>query len=69
MSALMTNLRDTQRGLLVVAELTSSEDVAAALSISKALGWPVVADALSGKSHQTFPAVMVALLSLADTSI
>ena len=51
MSALMASLGSTKRGLLVVAELASSEDVAAALSISKVLGWPVVADALSGKRN------------------
>ncbi len=45
---LIATLRSAERGLLVVAELTSPEDVMAALNISKALGWPVVADALSG---------------------
>ncbi len=45
---LIATLRSAERGLLVVAELTSPEDVMAALNISKALGWPVAADALSG---------------------
>ena len=45
---LVASLHAAERGLLVVAELTSPEDVMAALTISKALGWPVVADALSG---------------------
>ncbi|DBA78509.1 TPA: hypothetical protein ACH3X2_007832 [Trebouxia sp. C0005] len=48
MADLIATLRSAERGLLVVAELTSSEDVMAALNISKVLGWPVVADALSG---------------------
>ena len=48
MADLIATLRSAERGLLVVAELTSPEDVMAALNISKALGWPVAADALSG---------------------
>ena len=48
MTDLIATLRSAERGLLVVAELTSPEDVMAALNMSKALGWPVVADALSG---------------------
>ncbi|DBA90081.1 TPA: hypothetical protein ACH3X1_003400 [Trebouxia sp. C0004] len=48
MTHLIPTLRSAERGLLVVAELTSPQDVMAALNISKALGWPVVADALSG---------------------
>ena len=48
MTDLIATLRSAERGLLVVAELTSPQDVMAALTISKALGWPVVADALSG---------------------
>lgn len=45
---LIATLGSAQRGLLVVAELTTSKDVMAALAVSRALGWPVVADALSG---------------------
>ena len=45
---LLGTLGSAQRGLLVVAELTTAEDVMAALALSKFLGWPVVADALSG---------------------
>ncbi len=48
MTDLIATLRSAERGLLVVAELISPEDVMAALNISQALGWPVVADALSG---------------------
>ena len=54
---LIATLGSAQRGLLVVAELTTSQDVMAALAVSRALGWPVVADALSG-------AVMLLLLPL-----
>ena len=46
----LSTLGSAQRGLLIVAELTTAEDVIAALTISKALGWPIVADALSGMS-------------------
>ena len=46
---LLSTLGSAQRGLLIVAELTTPADVVAALSIAKTLGWPVVADALSGK--------------------
>lgn len=49
MSDLLATLGSAQRGLLVVAELTTAEDVTAALTVSKVLGWPLVADALSGK--------------------
>lgn len=38
------------RGLLVVGQLTNPADVAAAAAVADALGWPVVADALSGTS-------------------
>ena len=48
MSDLLATLGSAQRGLLVVAELTTAEDVTAALTVSKVLGWPLVADALSG---------------------
>ena len=47
---LLSTLGSAQRGLLVIAELTTAEDAVAALAISKALGWPIVADALSGGS-------------------
>jgi isochorismate synthase/2-succinyl-5-enolpyruvyl-6-hydroxy-3-cyclohexene-1-carboxylate synthase/2-succinyl-6-hydroxy-2,4-cyclohexadiene-1-carboxylate synthase/O-succinylbenzoate synthase len=40
--------RHTTRGLLVVGQLDGSEDVAAVLSIARSLGWPIVADVLSG---------------------
>lgn len=36
------------RGLLVVGQLMSPADVAAAAAIAEALGWPVAADVLSG---------------------
>ena len=47
-SALLATNASANRGKQVVAELTSTQDVLAALSLSKALGWHVVADALSG---------------------
>ena len=45
---LIATLGSAQRGLLVVAEVTTSQDGMAALAGSRALGWPLVADALSG---------------------
>ena len=53
MSALLALITSAKRGLLIVAELTSAQDVLAALSLSRALGWPVVADALSGAHTYT----------------
>lgn len=49
LTQLLSTLGDAQRGLIVVAELTTAEDVAAALIVSTTLGWPIVADALSGE--------------------
>lgn len=46
--SLLDTLRQTTRGLLVVGQLDRSEDVAAVLAIARSLGWPVVADVLSG---------------------
>jgi hypothetical protein len=40
---------DGRRGLLVVGELQNSQQAAAAARIGAALGWPVVADVLSGE--------------------
>jgi 2-succinyl-5-enolpyruvyl-6-hydroxy-3-cyclohexene-1-carboxylate synthase len=40
---------DVRRGLLVVGELQDSQQAAAAARIGAALGWPVVADVLSGE--------------------
>lgn len=37
-----------QRGLLVIGELTSPEDVVAASQLARLLRWPVAADILSG---------------------
>lgn len=51
LAQLLSTLGCAQRGLLVVAELTTAEDAVAALAISKSLGWPIVADALSGEGH------------------
>lgn len=39
------------RGLLVVGELQGGEQAAAARRIGAALGWPLVADVLSGERH------------------
>ena len=51
LTQLPSTLRSAQRGLLVVAEMTTAENAVAALAISKSLGWPIVADALSGEGH------------------
>ena len=64
MSALLATLACAKRGLLVVAELTSTQDVVAALSISKALGWPLVADALSGNSCNHYHLMLVLCLAV-----
>lgn len=40
-----------QKGLIVVGQMTRAEDAAAALKIAEALGWPLVADVLSGECH------------------
>ncbi len=37
-----------RRGVIVVGQLTRPEQAAAALKIAEALGWPLVADVLSG---------------------
>lgn len=47
-SDLVRCLLGARRGLLVVAQLTQPQDCVAALRIAEALGWPVVADVLSG---------------------
>ncbi|KAK9837268.1 hypothetical protein WJX81_002656 [Elliptochloris bilobata] len=41
-------LASARRGLLVLGELPSAADAAAALRVARALGWPVAADVLSG---------------------
>ena len=61
-SQLLATLGSAQRGLLVVAELTSPGDVTAALAVSKALGWPVVADVLSG--HLSLHLLLWCIVSL-----
>jgi 2-succinyl-5-enolpyruvyl-6-hydroxy-3-cyclohexene-1-carboxylate synthase len=38
-----------RRGLLVIGELPTPEDVAAASQLAQLLGWPVAADVLSGE--------------------
>ncbi|GIL50277.1 hypothetical protein Vafri_6487 [Volvox africanus] len=47
-AALRALLRGAQRGLVVVGELTDPRDIVAARQIGSVLGWPVVADVLSG---------------------
>lgn len=37
-----------RRGIIVVGQMTRAEEAAAALKIAEALGWPLVADVLSG---------------------
>jgi isochorismate synthase/2-succinyl-5-enolpyruvyl-6-hydroxy-3-cyclohexene-1-carboxylate synthase/2-succinyl-6-hydroxy-2,4-cyclohexadiene-1-carboxylate synthase/O-succinylbenzoate synthase len=41
-------LRNAKRGLIVLGELPAPEDGMAAAAVATALGWPVVADVLSG---------------------
>ena len=53
MSELLGCLSCARRGLLVVAQLTQPQDCLAALRIAEALGWPIVADVLSGE-HTCF---------------
>jgi 2-succinyl-5-enolpyruvyl-6-hydroxy-3-cyclohexene-1-carboxylate synthase len=47
-----------RRGIIVVGQMIRAQDAAAALKIAQALGWPLVADVLSGENS-------VALLFLA----
>ncbi|GLC45490.1 hypothetical protein PLESTM_001741500 [Pleodorina starrii] len=47
-AALQSLLRGARRGLVVVGELIDPRDIVAARQIGSALGWPVVADVLSG---------------------
>lgn len=72
LTQLLGTLGSAQRGLLVVAELTTAEDAVAALAISKSLGWPVVADALSGEGEGNTPAlgqtVQMGDISMADAA-
>jgi len=42
-------LAGARRGLLVLGELPTPADAAAALRVAAALGWPIAADVLSGK--------------------
>lgn len=44
----LCEMHAAQRGVLLVGELRRAEDRAAVLRIAHALGWPIVADALSG---------------------
>ena len=41
-------LAGTQRGLLLVGELMTHQETAAAISIARRLGWPIATDVLSG---------------------
>ena len=45
---LLACLAGAKRGLLVVGQLATPQDCVAALRVAQALGWPVVADVLSG---------------------
>ena len=61
-SELLITLASAQRGLLVVAQMARPEDCLAALKIARALGWPVVADVLSGEfcaSHNATAALLL----------
>jgi len=44
----MSCLAAARRGIIVVGQMTCAEDAAAAMKIAEALGWPLVADVLSG---------------------
>ena len=44
----LSTLRGATRGLLVVAETCSAAEAVAAAAVARTLGWPVVADVLSG---------------------
>lgn len=46
----MTCIAAARRGIIVVGQMTHAEDAAAALKIAQALGWPLVADVLSGEN-------------------
>eukprot|EP00873_Tetraselmis_striata_P011091 jgi/Tetstr1/431355/TSEL_021046.t1 len=48
LAALRALVAGAKKGLIVAGELTSEEDVAAAVALGQALRWPVVADVLSG---------------------
>ena len=64
---LLSVLAGAQRGLLVVAQMGHPEDCLAALKIARSLGWPVVADVLSGEPAVSCSgtAVLQTLLGLA----
>lgn len=47
-AAALQAIVSARRGLIVAAELTHPEDVVAAAQLAQLLGWPVVADVLSG---------------------
>ena len=48
MAELLTALAAEERGLVVAGELKDPRDCLAAMQIAHALGWPLVADVLSG---------------------
>jgi len=47
-SPFMSCIAAARRGIIIVGQMTCAEDAAAALKIAEALGWPLVADVLSG---------------------
>ena len=53
----LSTLRGAARGLLVVAETCSAAEAVAAAAVARTLGWPVVADVLSGGARKCAQAV------------
>lgn len=45
---LFSKIQACRKGLIVVGELSNREDVMASVKLAEALGWPVIADVLSG---------------------
>ena len=44
-----------RRGIIIVGQVPRAEQAAAALKIAEALGWPLVADVLSGMMFHLHP--------------
>lgn len=64
---LLRILAGAQRGLIVVAQMARPEDCVAALKIARALGWPMVADVLSGAaSALNMCSTLLQAINLAD---
>jgi isochorismate synthase/2-succinyl-5-enolpyruvyl-6-hydroxy-3-cyclohexene-1-carboxylate synthase/2-succinyl-6-hydroxy-2,4-cyclohexadiene-1-carboxylate synthase/O-succinylbenzoate synthase len=71
-STAMQSVLSAQRGLLVVAEMMTGEDSVAAAQLARVLGWPVVADVLSGLrvgASPSFPCIAYFDHLLLDQSV